>query len=89
MCTGSCPAVAGMVSLLNDARFRKGAHALGFLNPLIYQNPGAFVDIQDGYNIGCGQYGITGFECIEGWDPVTGLGYPVFSKLLKIVQNLR
>jgi len=57
---------------------------LGFLNPLLYQNPGVFTDIVSGTNPGCGT---AGFDAglTPGWDPVTGLGTPDFVKLQGIV----
>lgn len=40
---------------------------------------GAFNDITNGTNPGCGT---EGFSAVSGWDPVTGLGTPNFPKLL-------
>jgi len=34
-----------MAALVNDARVKAGKSTLGFLNPSIYQNTGAFNDI--------------------------------------------
>src|SRR5262249_12360769 len=61
---------AGLVALLN-ARLGK---PVGFLTPLLYQNPGAFRDIVSGNN---GAYAAG-----PGWDPCTGLGSPDGGKLL-------
>ena len=36
--SASSPAFAGLVSLLNDAREKKGMKPMGFLNPFLYQN---------------------------------------------------
>lgn len=54
------------------------------LNPFLYQNVGAFTDITVGSNkVGRGGEKIPfGYNCSAGWDPVTGLGTPVFPKLL-------
>lgn len=54
----AAPTVAGIVSLLNDARLSAGRPALGFLNPLIYA-AGAlgFNNITAGNNPGCGTEG--------------------------------
>ncbi len=45
----------------------------------IYSFKGAFNDIKNGTNQGCGTQG---FSAVEGWDPVTGLGTPNFPLLL-------
>ena len=82
----SCPAFAGIVALLNDARFAAGKTPLGFLNPLFYKNAAAFNDITTGTQGGCGSAG--GFPVRAGWDPVTGLGTPNFPKLLAVVMAL-
>lgn len=74
----SAPVFASMVALLNDALAAAGKAPLGFLNPFMYANPGAFFDITTGDNPGCGT---NGFPASEGWDPVTGLGTPNFTAL--------
>ncbi|KAF8263869.1 subtilisin-like protein [Lactarius quietus] len=81
----SAPTVAGIISLLNDYLISKGKPPLGFLNPRLYSEllPG-FNDITSGSNPGCGT---DGFSAIVGWDPVTGLGTPDFTKLVKIINN--
>lgn len=82
--SASSPAFAGLVALLNDARFAKGKKSLGFLNPLIYSAKarGVWNDVTVGKNPGCGTQG---FNATKGWDPVTGLGTMNFAKLLAIV----
>ena len=82
--SASSPAFAGMVSLLNEARFKAGKPQMGFLNPFLYANPDAFFDVVKGTNaIGRGTGNLTyGFACAKGWDPATGLGTPHFDKLL-------
>jgi tripeptidyl-peptidase-1 len=40
---------------------------------------GGFHDITKGTNPGCGTLG---FSASKGWDPVTGLGTPNFTKLM-------
>ena len=93
--SAASPVVAGIVGLLNDARFREGKPSLGFLNPLIYSlGNTAFTDITAGAAIGCnGQNSQTGssvngsiipwafWNSTEGWDPATGFGTPDFGKL--------
>ena len=46
--SASCPVFAAMISLLNEARLNAGKPAMGFLNPFLYSNPGAFVDVTVG-----------------------------------------
>merc|ERR1711907_510905 len=83
--SASAPAFAGVVALLNEARAQKGMKPLGFLNPFLYANPEAFKDVTKGTNaIGRGNGPIKyGFNATAGWDPATGLGSPIFPKLLE------
>ncbi|MCJ1306671.1 hypothetical protein MMC25_000314 [Agyrium rufum] len=83
--SASSPIFAGIVTLLNEARITAGKGPIGFLNPTLYANPGAFNDITIGSNPGCGT---GGFNATPGWDPVTGLGTPNFTKLKKIFMAL-
>jgi tripeptidyl-peptidase-1 len=83
----STPTVAGIFSLLNSRLLKSGKPPLGFANPLLYtmaaEAPGAFNDITQGNNA-AGQTGMScpaGFWAAKGWDPVTGLGTPNFSKI--------
>jgi tripeptidyl-peptidase-1 len=69
------PTFSGVLALVNDARLAAGKPALGFLNPFLYANPGALNDITEGNN---------GFPCSAGFDPVTGLGSPLFQKLIAL-----
>jgi len=82
--SASTPAFAGMIALLNDARIQAGKKQLGFLNPFLYKNQDAFTDVTKGNNaIGRGTFNLPyGFNATAGWDPVTGLGSPIFPKLL-------
>ena len=81
----STPVFAGMVTLLNNVRLAKGK-TLGFLNPLLYQNPTAFTDIVGGNNDVNGDG--YGWYAAPGWDPITGLGTPNFGKLVDVVRAL-
>ena len=86
--SASSPVVAGMVALLNAARKAQGRPPLGFLNPWLYNNTAAFKDIVNGAGVGCTQrsdFGGQGaaWNATAGWDPVTGLGTPLFDKLLE------
>ncbi|KAI0676454.1 family S53 protease-like protein [Trametes maxima] len=83
--SASSPTFAAMVALVNDRLLASERKPLGFLNPLLYR-PNAtsvFNDITEGNNPGCGT---DGFTALEGWDPVTGLGTPDFTKLLNFVE---
>lgn len=87
--SAASPVVAGIVALLNAARKAQGQPPLGFLNPWLYNNSAAFTDITTGSGIGCtsrddfGGQG-AGWNATVGWDPVTGLGTPLFDKLLEL-----
>jgi len=87
--SASAPAFAGLVALLNEARLQKGMKAMGFLNPFLYANPDAFTDVTLGTNaVGRGSGPIKyGFNATKGWDPATGLGTPIFTKLLAAALN--
>ncbi|KAF7368321.1 Serine protease S53 [Mycena venus] len=76
----SAPSFASIISLLNDQLVAAGKPVLGFLNPFLYSATGraAFNDITSGTNPGCST---NGFSARAGWDPITGLGTPNFTKL--------
>ncbi|KAI9506994.1 subtilisin-like protein [Russula earlei] len=80
--SASAPVVGSIITLINDARLHRGKGPLGFINPLIYKDKFSdlFNDITSGNNPGCGT---NGFTTAKGWDPVTGVGTPNLSKLLK------
>jgi len=82
--SASSPSFAGIVSLLNEARFKAGKPQMGFLNPFLYANPDAFFDVVKGSNaFGRGPFSTpVGYACAPGWDAATGLGTPHFDKLL-------
>lgn len=79
------PVVASIFTLINEARLNQGKSSVGFVNPVLYANPDALNDITSGKNPGCGT---PGFDAVEGWDPITGLGTPRFPELLKIFLGL-
>ncbi|ESZ92469.1 hypothetical protein SBOR_7132 [Sclerotinia borealis F-4128] len=100
--SAAAPVIAGILGLLNDARFKAGKPALGFINPLLYiLGTSALNDITGGGSVGCnGVNGQTGaiipggavipyasWNSTVGWDPVTGLGTPNFEKLKKLVLS--
>jgi len=84
--SASSPAVAGMISMINYARVKNGKTSLGFLNPTLYslyesQPDFFFNDVTQGNNIGCSVDDGVGFFAARGWDPLTGVGTPKFSRL--------
>lgn len=65
--SAACPMVAGMMSTINDVLLVAGHNTtLGFVNPFLYANEAAFLDITIGNN--------RGFGAVRGYDPVSGLG---------------
>ena len=76
------------MALLNEARLAAGKKSMGYLNPWIYKTAGpagAFNDVTTGSNkFGPGGSPLPdGFDCAEGWDPVTGWGTPTIPRLRK------
>ncbi|GAM19570.1 hypothetical protein SAMD00019534_027450, partial [Acytostelium subglobosum LB1] len=86
----SSPVWGAIVALLNSYRFNNNKPALGFLNPLLYSAPAnCYTDITSGNNKCTEQCcDANGYIATTGWDPVTGLGTPVFKNLLAYVQTL-
>lgn len=81
--SASTPTVAAVFALLNDALLSAGRPPLGLINPWLYSiGQYGFTDVVSGSAIGCNT---TGFECSQGWDPVTGFGTPNFPKLMKLL----
>merc|ERR1712187_385803 len=78
--SASCPVVAGIFAKVNGERLAAGKPALGFLNPFIYKNPGAFNDVTSGTNSASKTYG---FTAVKGWDAATGFGTPDYELLAK------
>ena len=97
--SASAPAMAAIIALLNAARKEAGQPPLGFLNPWLYQiASSAFTDIVHGGSTGCTGIDIysglptpivpfASWNATEGWDPVTGLGTPLFDKLLALATD--
>ena len=83
--SASAPVFGSIITLINNQRISAGKSAVGFINPVLYANPSAFTDITSGTNQGCGT---NGFTAVSGWDPVTGLGTPIYSSLLAVFQAL-
>ena len=84
--SASTPTVAGIISLLNDARLQNNKSTLGFLNPFLYQNAATMYDVTTGHNEGC-LPGDIGFYASPGWDPVTGCGTPNYLAMVNAALN--
>lgn len=78
--SASCPVVAGIFANLNNERLAAGKSPLGYLNPFVYANPQCFNDVNDGSLNNCYK-GYDGFAALNGWDPATGFGTPIYSCL--------
>jgi hypothetical protein len=68
-----------MIGMLNDARFKAGQPALGFVNPLFYSLKSGFLDVTQG---AASIIPWATWNATVGWDSVTGLGLPNFGVLL-------
>ena len=90
--SAAAPAFAALVSLMNEARSVAGKPPMGFLNPFLYSQEaeGGFTDVTVGSNKRdrAGTPWPFGYNCSKGWDPVTGLGTPLFDKLLAAAMKL-
>merc|ERR1711865_743710 len=88
--SASAPVVAGFATLVNSRLAEQGKPTIGFINPTLYANGGAFNDIVTGNNkcSAGGPSGATccseGFNAVEAWDPATGLGSVRFADFLQI-----
>jgi len=91
--SASSPVWAGIVTRWNAYRLSNGLSPLGFINPLIYQmyrdEPSAFNDITTGNNDCTESCCVEGFDAAVGWDPVIGLGTPVYSLMWKYITSLQ
>ncbi|TLD39767.1 tripeptidyl-peptidase-like protein [Venturia nashicola] len=92
--SASTPVVASIVALLNAQRLQSGKPTLGLLNPWLYSlNGTGTTDIVAGGSEGCSGIGYkkaktnripyASWNATKGWDPVTGVGTPLFDQLLK------
>lgn len=87
--SASTPLWAAIITLLNDYEASKGRPALGFVNPWLYSLKSGLKDITTGGNSqggcdaaqNCTLNETLGYDVTVGWDPVTGLGSPIFSQL--------
>lgn len=83
--SAACPVVAGVFAKLNGLRLKARKSPMGFLNPFIYQNPGAFQDVTSGKNSATRKWG---FTAVKGWDPATGFGTPDYEALAKASMSM-
>jgi kumamolisin len=74
--SAAAPLWAGIIAVLNGLLGKR----IGFINPLLYSNPGVLNDISVGNN----STGKGGYLTTIGWDPVTGLGSPNFTALYNL-----
>jgi tripeptidyl-peptidase I len=48
---------------INEERANAGKGTVGFVNPVLYENPDVLNDITNGTNLGCGS---DGFQAVPG-----------------------
>ncbi|KAF2163173.1 hypothetical protein M409DRAFT_68772 [Zasmidium cellare ATCC 36951] len=93
--SAAAPTWAAIITLLNDYQASKGRPTLGFINPWLYSLKYGLKDIVKGGNNkgdcsflqGCRLEKTLGYDVTEGWDPVTGLGSPLFSELIRALDD--
>jgi tripeptidyl-peptidase-1 len=83
--SAAAPIFASVVNLINEKRIKDGKGPVGFVNPVLYANPEVLNDITNGTNPGCGT---NGFGASKGWDPLTGLGTPDYTRMLDLFMSL-
>ena len=88
--SASAPTFASVINLVNNELIAAGKKPLGFLNPWLYKSAGnALTDVVTGTSTGCGsRVPGAGFAAVKGWDPVTGLGTPLFRELVKKAMKI-
>jgi tripeptidyl-peptidase-1 len=64
----------------NQNEHETNRNQTGFLNPWLYSNPAMFTDVTSGSNP---YQKCDGFQASAGWDPVTGLGTPLYAAMLE------
>lgn len=93
--SASSPVFAGMISLINAARYAQGLSNVGFINPTLYEYGIAnykkyYNDVTIGNNTCCSSSidicCSAGFKAAPGWDPVTGWGSINFDNLTAILN---
>ncbi|KAH6645842.1 protease s8 tripeptidyl peptidase [Truncatella angustata] len=83
--SASAPVFASLINMINEKRLDAGKRPVGFINPVLYENPQVMNDITNGKNPGCGT---NGFSAVAGWDPVTGLGTPNYPAMEQLFLSL-
>ncbi|CEJ91354.1 hypothetical protein VHEMI07072 [[Torrubiella] hemipterigena] len=91
----SSPIIAAIINRINEKRLSIGKGPVDFVNPALYNMTSKKQKYQDYFNnvtsgdqslrgIGSDRFysscGNKGFSCVEGWDPVTGLGTPRYDR---------
>ncbi|KAJ6133237.1 hypothetical protein N7471_008452 [Penicillium samsonianum] len=92
--SASTPVVAAVVSRLNSVRIAQGKPRMGFLNLWLYSHgQTGLKDIVLGSSSGCkrnpgdSRVRNASWDATVGWDPVTGLGTPLFPTLVKLALS--
>jgi tripeptidyl-peptidase I len=85
--SASAPIVGSLLTLINEQLALAGKPPVGFINPVIYENQGAFNDITSGSNPN-NDCETPGFNAVQGWDPVTGVGAPDYLRLLNVFETV-
>ncbi|KAJ7236484.1 subtilisin-like protein [Mycena rebaudengoi] len=81
--SASAPGLASVISLVNNRLLAAGKPVLGFLNPWLYAaGRDGLLDTLEGRNDGQACFNRVAFDAVKGWDPITGLGTPIFDKFL-------
>jgi tripeptidyl-peptidase-1 len=63
--SASAPVFASIITRINEERLNAGKSAVGFINPTLYANPGAFNDITIGSNPNCDSGGFNAVSYID------------------------
>ncbi|KAH9826491.1 Peptidase S8/S53 [Teratosphaeria destructans] len=95
--SAAAPTWAAVIALLNDYEASKCRPPLGFVNPWLYKyaSSGILKDITTGGNnsgncdqtSGCSLSQTPGYDVTPGWDAVTGLGSPIVSAMIEILDR--
>jgi tripeptidyl-peptidase-1 len=93
--SSATPLWAAVIALLNDYEASQGRPPLGFLNPWLYSLRAGIKDITTGgdnagacnFLGGCRLEKTLGYNVTQGWDPVTGLGSPLWKGLVAALDK--
>lgn len=94
----SAPVFSSLLSLANDQRRERGNGTVRLANWFVYRAPeGVFTDVTIGSNCAGEQYEFSAnfptyasdacYKAVKGWDPVSGLGTPMFPALATYALN--